>query len=149
MSLSDANVLSASSINSSNREFLTPVVLVVLADILLFDREPGLNLFLLANAITCGLLLCSRKRQSIPGISTFVALGIVATAPLAETASWPGMAVTLLGLSLILLPADAAVRGVREALLRQHLGRPYDWRSWTYRDVRLEAYLKGDATLVR
>ncbi|MFK0161475.1 DUF4173 domain-containing protein [Rhizobium sp. NPDC090279] len=103
MSLSDAPRLSANPASNSNRKFLILIALVALADILLFDRAAGLNLFLFANTVAAGLLISSRRRQSISKTSALLGLGVVASAPLVETASWMGVAVSLLGLSLISL----------------------------------------------
>ncbi len=103
MSLSDASALPANFTSISNRKFLTFIALVALADILLFDAAPGLNLFLFANAVAAGLLISSRRRQSNPKIGTFAILCLAASAPLVETASWMGITTGLLGLCLISL----------------------------------------------
>ncbi|WP_349961127.1 DUF4173 domain-containing protein [Rhizobium sp. ZPR3] len=112
MSLSDTPALptnSANSTSSSNRKLLTFIVLIALADLLLFDREPGLNLFVFTNAIAAGLLISSRKRQSIPKIAVLVALGLVASVPLTEASSWMGIAISFLGLCLISLGAGGLI----------------------------------------
>ncbi|MFB2566212.1 DUF4173 domain-containing protein [Rhizobium sp. IMFF44] len=103
MSLSDAAALPSNSTNESHRKFLTFIALLALADLLLFDRQPGLNLFIFTNAVAAGLLISSRKRQSIPKIAVLVALSLVASTPLAEATSWMGIAISLLSLCLISL----------------------------------------------
>ncbi len=109
MSLSDAAALPSNSTNKSHRKFLTFIALVALADLLLFDRQPGLNLFIFTDAVAAGLLISSRKRQSIPKIAALVALGLVASMPLAETTSWMGIAISLLSLCLISLGAGGLI----------------------------------------
>ncbi|MGG6892904.1 MULTISPECIES: DUF4153 domain-containing protein [Rhizobium] len=106
MSLSNATVLSTKPISSSNRKLLILIVLVALADILLFNRYPGLNLFLFANIAAAGLLICSRRRQSALETSALLAFNFVASAPLVETASRMGITISLLGLSCVSLGAS-------------------------------------------
>ena len=103
MSLSDAAPLPLNSTNKSHRKLLTFIALVALADLLLFDRQPGLNLFIFTNAVAAGLLSSSRKRPSVKKIAALVALGLVASIPLAEATSWMGIAISLLSLCLISL----------------------------------------------
>jgi hypothetical protein len=109
MSLSDAAALPTSSTNSSNRKFLTFIALLTLADLLLFDRKLGLNLFLFTNAVAVGLLISSRRRQSIQKVAVLVALSFVASMPLAEATSWMGITISLLSLCLISLGAGGLI----------------------------------------
>lgn len=105
LSLSDAAVPPTKSTSNFNRHPLALIVLVALADILIFDREPGLNLFLFANAITIALLLCARRRPPPLKIVGLLALSLVLSAPLLETTSWMGVAVSLLGITCVSLAA--------------------------------------------
>ncbi len=109
MSLSDAPAFSAKPASNSNRKPLIFIILIVIADVLLFDRDPGLNFFLFANLVAIGLLICSRRALSIPLISTLLVFGLVVSAPLVETASWMGIAVGLLGLSCMSLGAAGLI----------------------------------------
>ncbi|MFS8046269.1 DUF4173 domain-containing protein [Rhizobium sp. BR 314] len=109
MSLSDAPTFSTKPASNSNRKPLLLILLIILADILLFDRDPGLNLFLFTNLVTVGLLICSRRRLSIPRILAGVAFSLVVSVPLVETASWMGIAVSLLGLSCVSLGAAGLI----------------------------------------
>jgi len=109
MSLSNTRALPANATSNSKRKFLTFIALVALADLLLFDRAPGLNLFLFANIIAVNLLISSRRRQSIPKVAAFLLLCLVASAPLVEAASWMGMTIGLLGLCLISLGVSGLI----------------------------------------
>ncbi|MFT3999043.1 MAG: DUF4173 domain-containing protein [Rhizobium sp.] len=106
MSVSERSALPANSVNNSNRKSLIFPALVILADGLLYDREPGLNLFVFANAVAMGLVFCARRRKSVSRASTLVALCLIASAPLVETTSWMGIAVSLIGLACVSLGAS-------------------------------------------
>jgi hypothetical protein len=141
MSLSDTLALPANATSSPYRKLLTFISLIALADILLFDEAPGVNLFLFANAVAAGLMISSRRRQSIPKIAAFVILCLVASAPLVETASWMGISTSLLGLCLIslgvggLLPRQSTRLPL--ALLRFLLDLPVrPFRQASYRWLR-------------
>lgn len=105
LSLSDAAAPPTKSTSNSNRHPLTLVALVAFADILIFGKAPGLNLFLFANTITIGLLLSARKRPSSLKIIGLLALSLALSAPLLETTSWMGIAVSLLGIACVSLAA--------------------------------------------
>lgn len=109
MSLSDAVALPTNSTNKSHRKFLAFIALLTLADLLLFNRQPGLNLFIFTNAVATGLLISSRKRRSIPKITMLATLGLVASIPLAEATSWMGIAISLLSLCVISLGAGGLI----------------------------------------
>ena len=141
MSLSDTLALPANATSSPYRKLLTFISLIALADILLFDEAPGVNLFLFANAVAAGLMISSRRRQSIPKIAAFVILCLVASAPLVETASWMGIITSLIGLCLIslgvggLLPRQSTRLPL--ALLRFLLDLPVrPFRQASYRWLR-------------
>ncbi len=105
MSIQDAAALPTTPASKSNRKFLILLALVILADILLFDRKPGLHLFLFANAAAGGLLICSRRRLSVLRALACLAFSVVASIPLVETASWAGIAISLLALACVSLGA--------------------------------------------
>ena len=105
MSASDIPAQPANPTRNVSRKLLILIVLVALADLLLFGREPGLNLFLFVNAIAAGVLLCSRKPQSLPKATGLPALAFVLSAPLLETTSWMGIALSLLGITCVSLAA--------------------------------------------
>ncbi|TXI10688.1 MAG: DUF4173 domain-containing protein, partial [Rhizobium sp.] len=105
MSVSDASSLPAKAASNSNRKFLILPALVVFADFLLFDRDPGLNLFLFANTVAIGLLVCSRKSLSLFKAAGLLLVSLVASIPLIEAASWMGAAVSLLALACVSLGA--------------------------------------------
>ncbi|GAC1043022.1 DUF4153 domain-containing protein [Rhizobium sp. No.120] len=141
MSLSGTLAIPANSSNRSNHKLLTFIILIALADILLFDEMPGINLFLFANAVAVGLLISSRRRQSIPKIAAFVILCLLASAPLVETVSWMGIITSLIGLCLIslgvggLLPRQSTRLPL--ALLRFLLDLPVrPFRQASYRWLR-------------
>lgn len=106
MSVSDMPAAPISPARNSNRKPFILIALVVLADILVFDRDPGLNLFLLANTIAIGLLICSRRIRSASNTAALLALCLVLSAPLLETTSWMGISISLLGLAGVSLGAS-------------------------------------------
>lgn len=103
MNISDTPAVPTNPASHSNRRPLTLIALVALADFLIFNREPGLNLFLLMNVTAVGLLFCSRRRLSLPKIMGLLAFCILLSAPLLETASWMGVALSLLGITCVSL----------------------------------------------
>lgn len=105
MSISDAPALPANPTSNSNRKFLILFALVIFADFLLFDREPGLNLFVFANVVAAGLLICARKSLSFSKAAGLLLFGLIASVPLIEVPSWMGITVCLLGLSCVSLGA--------------------------------------------
>ncbi|AYG68445.1 MULTISPECIES: DUF4173 domain-containing protein [unclassified Rhizobium] len=109
MSISDASTLPANSASNSNRKFLILLALVVFADFLLFEREPGLNLFLFANIVATALLICSRKSLSLSKAAGLLLLGFAASIPLIETLSWMGVTVCLLALACVSLGAGGLI----------------------------------------
>lgn len=106
MSVSDTQAAPANPANPSSRKPFILIALVALADILVFNREPGLNLFLLVNTIAIGLLICARRRRSFLNAAALLALCLVLSAPLLETTSWMGVTVSLLGLTSVSLGAN-------------------------------------------
>ena len=105
MSASDTPAQPTNPTSNFSRKPFILIALVALADLLLFGREPGLNLFLFANAIAAGMVLCSRKPQSLPKATGLLALALVLSAPLLETTSWMGIALSLLGITCVSLAA--------------------------------------------
>lgn len=105
MSASDTPVQPTNPTSNFSRKPFILIALVALADLLLFGREPGLNLFLFANAIAAGMVLCSRKPQSLPKATGLLALALVLSAPLLEITSWMGIALSLLGITCVSLAA--------------------------------------------
>jgi len=141
MSLSDAPALSTKPASNSNRKPLILITLVIVADILLFDRNPGLNFFLFANIVVVGLLMCPRRPISRPRISALLAFGLLASAPLVETASWMGIIVGLLGLCCASLGAAGLIprqwTRLPLVLLRLFLGAPLrPFRQSSHRRLR-------------
>ena len=105
MSASDTPAQPTNPTSNFSRKPFILIALVALADLLLFGREPGLNLFLFANAIAAGMVLCSRKPQSLPKATGLLALALVLSAPLLEITSWMGIALSLLGITCVSLAA--------------------------------------------
>ena len=105
MSASDTPAQPTNRTSNFSRKPFILIALVALADLLLFGREPGLNLFLFANAIAAGMVLCSRKPQSLPKATGLLALALVLSAPLLEITSWMGIALSLLGITCVSLAA--------------------------------------------
>lgn len=103
MSASDMPAVPTNLAKYSNRKLLILIALVALADVLIFNRAPGLNLFLLINATAIGLLICSRRPLSPSRIIGLLALCIVLSAPLLETTSWMGITLSLLGITCVSL----------------------------------------------
>jgi len=106
MSVSDIPAAPTNPASRFNRKPFILIALVSLADILIFNREPGFNLFLLINTIAVGLLICSRRRRSVLNAAVLLALSLVLSAPLLETTSWMGVIVSLLGLTCVSLGAS-------------------------------------------
>ncbi|NLR98403.1 DUF4173 domain-containing protein [Rhizobium sp. P38BS-XIX] len=98
MSISDLPIIPLSPASNSNRKSLTVIALVILADFLLFDRELGLNLFLMVNASAIGILVCARRSRSLWSTATLLLLCTLLSLPLLETPSWMGVSVSMLGL---------------------------------------------------
>lgn len=98
MSVSDMDAAPTDPANPSSRKPFILIALVALADFLIFNREPGLNLFLLVNTIAIGLLICSGRRRSVLNAAALMALCLILSAPLLEAASWMGIALSLLGI---------------------------------------------------
>jgi hypothetical protein len=85
--------------------FIVTILLVALSDVLLFDAEPGINLFLSVVAIALGILViaCRRERyrQGAAGLMTATVLSL----PLVEAPSLLACGFAALGLSLSALIA--------------------------------------------
>lgn len=77
--------------------------LVALADFLIFDQAPGINLFLFAVAISAGILLSGVQRLSLLTAALLLGFSILASAPLLETPSPMGLAVCLCALMSVAL----------------------------------------------
>lgn len=82
---------------------IATLILVALGDLLLFDADPGLNLFLYALALGAAVAVAAwwRGRRREAALAVVVA-GLFAL-PLVETPSLPGLALAVLGLALAAL----------------------------------------------
>lgn len=81
------------------------ILLVVIGDVLLFDADPGINLFLTALAIALAVMAIAWRRQRYRhGTVGFVA-AIALSLPLIEAPSLVGVALAALGLSIAALLA--------------------------------------------
>ncbi|EJZ20059.1 hypothetical protein RCCGEPOP_17108, partial [Rhizobium sp. Pop5] len=85
--------------------------LVALADFLIFDKAPGINLLLFAFAVCTGILLSAPKRPS-PLTAVFLLIFLtLASAPLLEAPSLAGFALCLGALMLVALVAARLIPG--------------------------------------
>ena len=111
------------------------VALIALADYLIFDQAPGLNLFVLAIAIAAGILLLDLGRLSTKPVLLALSISVCAALPLLEAPTLTGALVALLGLAILalvrarLLPAR--LTATPATLLRYALVAPFrlamDW----------------------
>jgi hypothetical protein len=69
-----------------NGKLTAMLAVVALSDILLFDQNPGLNLFLCAMAITVAILVVARRMPPVKALSS-LGLSVFASAPLLEAPS--------------------------------------------------------------
>jgi hypothetical protein len=77
--------------------------LVALADFLIFDQEPGINLFLFALAVCIGILLSAMERLSPLMAAVLLGFSILVSAPLLETPSPMGFALCFCALMSVAL----------------------------------------------
>jgi hypothetical protein len=92
-----------------------PLAVVAVSDFLIFGQAPGLNLFLFAILVTAAILLSAKRRARPLTTALLFGLSVLAAAPLVETPSPMGIAVSI---GAIMCVALASARLVPQRLSR-------------------------------
>jgi hypothetical protein len=88
------------------------IVLVAVGDLLIFDVEPGINLWLNTLAIVAGVLVVHASRLEPRAVAIALAACLAAMLPLVEAASLPGMFCALVGIGIVSLVASGKYAGL-------------------------------------
>lgn len=92
------------------------ILLVIASDLLIFDAEPGINLFVMAFAIALTTALFAARRQRFDRGILGLATAVIFALPLIEAPSLLGLGLAALGLSLAALIAARLMPGRLEQM---------------------------------
>lgn len=92
------------------------ILLVIAGDLLIFDAEPGINLFVMAFAIAITTALFAVKRRRFNKGMLGLATAVIFALPLIEAPSLLGLGLAVLGLSLAALIAARLMPGRLEEM---------------------------------